>query len=124
MTLQNCLQAEKRGGSSLFKYLQRVRARESSYWVMTLEEEDEQAEGGRMVEHMLLIEVYNDLGVIHQAEGPHPRRWPRADAWAWLKEWAEQEGLSPDGPEGVTVGPYGYNGYEEDPWDIRRCFIW
>lgn len=47
-------------------------------------------------------EVYNGLNVIHQAEGPHPRRWPRADAWRWLQEWAQQEGLRPDGPEGVT----------------------
>lgn len=47
-------------------------------------------------------EVYNGLNVIHQAEGPHPRRWPRVDAWRWLQEWAQQEGLRPDGPEGVT----------------------
>ena len=46
-------------------------------------------------------QVYNGLNVIHQAEGPHPRRWPRADAWRWLQEWAQQEGLRPDGPEGV-----------------------
>ena len=70
------------------------------------------------------VEVYNGLNVIHQAEGPHPRRWPRADAWTWLQEWAAQEGLRPDGPEGVTVGPYGAYEGSMDKWDISRCFMW
>lgn len=76
------------------------------------------------LQHLLLVEVYNDLRVIHQAEGPHPRRWPRRDAWGWLQEWAEQEGLVPDGPEGVTVGPYEEYTRHHDCWDIRRCFLW
>lgn len=76
------------------------------------------------VQYLLMIEVYNQMKLIHQAEGPHPSRWPRADAWKWLQEWANREGLSPDGPEGVTVGPYdGYVG-DLDGWDIRRCFLW
>lgn len=128
-TLQNCLQAQRRGGSSLFKYLSRARARDSSFWVMTITADDQEEEGGsRDVEHLLLVEVYNRLRVIHQAEGPHPRRWPRADAWAWLKEWAQEQGLRPDGPEGVTVGPGGYEDWDGndnvDPWDIRGCFLW
>eukprot|EP00404_Azadinium_spinosum_P032121 CAMPEP_0180578436 /NCGR_PEP_ID=MMETSP1037_2-20121125/12462_1 /TAXON_ID=632150 /ORGANISM="Azadinium spinosum, Strain 3D9" /LENGTH=237 /DNA_ID=CAMNT_0022596241 /DNA_START=17 /DNA_END=727 /DNA_ORIENTATION=+ len=94
--MQNCLRIERRGGSSLMKYLSRVRSRESSYWVMTITAEgdgeaEEASEAALDVQHLLLVEVYNDMKVIHQAEGPHPRRWPRPDAWAWLREWAEQE---------------------------------
>jgi len=129
-TMRNCLRVERRGGASLMKYLSRVRSRESSFWVMTITAEpgegeaEEQGAEEMPVQHLLLVELYNDLRVIHQAEGPHPRRWPRPDAWRWLQEWAEQEGLRPDGPEGVTVGPYGsYRGHL-DRWDIRRCFLW
>lgn len=127
--MRNCLRVEKRGGMSLVKYLSRVQARDSSFWVMTItpEIDDEELDadaGPAPVQEMLLVEVYNSMKVIHQAEGPHPRRWPRPDAWGWLQEWAAQEGLVPDGPEGVTVGPYG--GYDGDfgRWDIRRCFLW
>jgi len=123
--MKNCLRVERSGGRSLVKYMRRVMARESSFWVMTItaeaSEEDENSK--EEVQEMLLIEVYNDLKVIHQAEGPHPRRWPRPDAWQWLKEWADQQGLRPDGPEGVTVGPYGGRPFG-DPWDIRQCFLW
>lgn len=87
-------------------------------------EEEEEGEEVAPVQHLLLMEVYNGLNVIHQAEGPHPRRWPRLDAWQWLQEWAEQEQLRPDGPEGVTVGPYGSYDGRMDRWDIRRCFLW
>jgi len=129
--LSNCLRIEKRGGTSLFKYLSRARARRSSFWVMTVTPEDSEEIADRSVEHLLLIEVFNEIRVVHQAEGPHPRRWPRRDAWAWLQEWAEREGLQPDGPEGVTVGPGGW-GWDVDerwsqgggPWDIRNCFLW
>ena len=66
-------------------------------------------------------QVYNGLNVIHQAEGPHPRRWPRADAWRWLQEWAQQEGLRPDGPEGVPrlcgCGDGDSIGCFEEDWD-------
>eukprot|EP00434_Breviolum_minutum_P034266 symbB.v1.2.030320.t1/scaffold3397.1/size57701/3 len=124
-TMRNCLRVERRGGMSLMKYLSRVKARESSFWVMTITaEEEKEDEEVAPVQHMLLMEVYNGLNVIHQAEGPHPRRWPRADAWRWLQEWAQQEGLRPDGPEGVTVGPYGSYDGRMDRWDIRRCFLW
>lgn len=100
-------------------------AEESSFWVMTITaEEEEEGEEVAPVQHLLLMEVYNGLNVIHQAEGPHPRRWPRLDAWQWLQEWAEQEQLRPDGPEGVTVGPYGSYDGRMDRWDIRRCFLW
>lgn len=128
--MSNCLRVEKRGGASLMKYLSRARSRESSFWVMTLNAEadmgkdKEDTGAGAPVQHLLLLEVYNDMRVIHQAEGPHPRRWPRPDAWLWLKEWAEREGLIPDGPEGVTVGPYGNYHGGLDRWDIRRCFLW
>ncbi|CAK9068584.1 unnamed protein product [Durusdinium trenchii] len=124
-TMRNCLRVERRGGMSLMKYLSRVKARESSFWVMTITaEEEEEGEEVAPVQHLLLMEVYNGLNVIHQAEGSHPRRWPRLDAWRWLQEWAQQEDLRPDGPEGVTVGPYGgYDGRMER-WDIRRCFLW
>jgi len=123
-TMKNCLRAERRGGMSLMKYLSRVKARESSFWVMTITAEPTEEEEEAPLQHMLLMEVYNGLNVIHQAEGPHPRRWPRADAWTWLQEWAAQEGLRPDGPEGVTVGPYGAYEGSMDKWDIRRCFMW
>ncbi|CAE7946897.1 unnamed protein product, partial [Symbiodinium sp. KB8] len=123
-TMKNCLRAERRGGMSLMKYLSRVKARESSFWVMTITAESTEEEEEAPLQHMLLMEVYNGLNVIHQAEGPHPRRWPRADAWTWLQEWAAQEGLRPDGPEGVTVGPYGAYEGSMDKWDIRRCFLW
>jgi len=128
-TMRNCLRVERRGGQSLMKYLARVRSRDSSFWVMTITAEDDgddkQGQAADAPEqHMLLMEVYNEMRIIHHAEGPHPRRWPRPDAWKWLREWAEQENLVPDGPEGVTVGPYeGYRGYL-DAWDIRRCFLW
>mmetsp|Transcript_32956 Transcript_32956/g.64874 ORF Transcript_32956/g.64874 Transcript_32956/m.64874 type:complete len:605 (+) Transcript_32956:577-2391(+) len=128
-TMRNCLRVERRGGQSLMKYLARVRSRDSSFWVMTITAEDDGDDqqgqaAGSPVQHMLLMEVYNEMRIIHQAEGPHPRRWPRLDAWKWLREWAEQENLVPDGPEGVTVGPYdGYRG-DLDAWDIRRCFLW
>eukprot|EP00971_Amphidinium_carterae_P137366 2722005-Amphidinium_carterae.1 len=122
--MKNCLRVERRGGSSLVKYMRRVIARESSFWVMTITSEpsEDDANSKEVMEELLLIEVYNDLRVIHQSEGPHPRRWPRPDAWGWLQEWAAQEGLRPDGPEGVTVGPYG--GRPREPWDIRHCFLW
>ena len=75
------------------------------------------------VQHMLLMEVYNGLNVIHQAEGPHPRRWPRMDAWTWLQEWAEQEGLRPDGPEGVPWQPWFKMNWDPTPrylrWTLR-----
>ena len=100
-TMKNCLRAERRGGMSLMKYLSRVKARESSFWVMTITAEPTEEEEEAPLQHMLLmearhvecfvrclnpvlcsgVEVYNGLNVIHQAEGPHPRRWPRADAW-------------------------------------------
>jgi hypothetical protein len=128
-TMRNCLRVERRGGQSLMKYLSRAKTRESSFWVMTItadgdEDDTEEAAGEAPVQHLLLVELYNQMGVIHQAEGPHPRRWPRADAWRWLQEWAAQEGLRPDGPEGVTVGPYGGYFGDRDPWDINRCFLW
>lgn len=126
-TMKNCLRVSKRGGASLMKYLSRVRSTESSFWVMTITAEVDEDESDREkapVQHLLLVEIYNNLKVIHQAEGPHPRRWPRTDAWGWLIEWAEQEGLVPDGPEGVTVGPYGGYTGSRGPWDINRCFIW
>jgi len=91
---------------------------------ITSEADEEDTDSREVVQELLMIEVYNDLKIIHQAEGPHPRRWPRPDAWRWLQEWAEQQGLRPDGPEGVTVGPYeGYEG-RRDRWDISRCFLW
>jgi len=129
-TLRNCLRIERRGGASLAKYLSRVKSRESSFWVMTISAESDEHEGEAEgdaempVQHLLLVELYNDMRVIHQAEGPHPRRWPRPDSWGWLQEWAEQEGLRPDGPEGVTVGPFGAYTGPLGPWDIRRCFLW
>ncbi|CAE8619301.1 unnamed protein product [Polarella glacialis] len=129
--MKNCLRVEKRGGQSLMKYVSRVKSRDSSFWVMTITAEAAaQAEDGEEsseeapVQHLLLMEIYNGLRVVHQAEGPHPRRWPRTDAWSWLQEWSEQEKLSPDGPEGVTVGPYGEYEGSAGPWDIRRCFLW
>lgn len=129
--MQNCLRVERRGGASLAKYMSRVKSRDSSFWVMTITAEGDEEEGTtegeteeNPVEHLLMVEVYNGLRVIHQAEGPHPRRWPRPDAWAWLQEWAAQERLTPDGPEGVTVGPYEDADTSLDPWDIRRCFLW
>lgn len=121
----NCLRMEKRGGSSLAKYVSRVRARDSSFWVMTITaEQDEEKGGDEEVQYLLMLEVYNGMKVIHQGEGPHPRRWPRLDAWRWLQEWAAQEGLSPDGPEGLTVGPYGEYTGRKGPWAIERCFLW
>ncbi|CAK0885205.1 unnamed protein product [Prorocentrum cordatum] len=86
----------RRGGQSLMKYLSRAKTRESSFWVMTITAEDdenetEEAAGEAPVQHLLLVELYNQMGIIHQAEGPHPRRWPRPDAWRWLQEWAAQE---------------------------------
>jgi len=129
-TLSNCLRMERRGGASLAKYVSRAKSRDSSFWVMTITAEAEEGEAAESageavpVQHLLLVELYNDMRVIHQAEGPHPRRWPRPDAWRWLQEWAAQEGLRPDGPEGVTVGPYGGYDGRLGPWDIRRCFLW
>jgi len=127
--MKNCLRIEKRGGSSLVKYLRRVQSRDSSFWAMTITpeiDEDEEASAGKVeeVQYMLMLEVYNGMKVIHQAEGPHPRRWPRPDAWQWLKEWGEREGLSPDGPEGVTVGPWGGYTGRLDGWALQRCFLW
>ncbi|CAJ1401457.1 unnamed protein product [Effrenium voratum] len=122
--MANCLRVERRGGMSLVKYLSRAKSRDSSFWVMTITAEPEEDEEEAPVQHLLLMEVYNGLRVIHQAEGPHPRRWPRLDAWRWLEEWADQEKLRPDGPEGVTVGPYEAYDADMDRWDIRRCFLW
>merc|ERR1719343_1953041 len=79
-TMRNCLRVERRGGQSLMKYLSRAKTRESSFWVMTItadEDETEEAAGEAPVQHLLLVELYNQRGVIHQAEGPPPRRWPR-----------------------------------------------
>ena len=42
--MANCLRVEKRGGASLRKYLDRVRTRSSSFWVMTIADESEEGE--------------------------------------------------------------------------------
>ena len=56
-TMRNCLRAERRGGMSLMKYLSRVKARESSFWVMTITAEAEEDEEEAPLQHMLLMEA-------------------------------------------------------------------
>mmetsp|Transcript_105709 Transcript_105709/g.275169 ORF Transcript_105709/g.275169 Transcript_105709/m.275169 type:complete len:96 (-) Transcript_105709:67-354(-) len=93
--------------------------------------EDEDGGGGGSVgsvaqapvQELLLIEVNNATKVIIQAEAPHPRRWPRRDAWAWLQEWATREGLSPEGYEGITAGRTAGWDRSGDAWSIERHFL-
>jgi len=84
--LDNCLEDEVRSQS---KYLARARARVSSFWSLTKQEEEGE------VEHMCLIEVWH-MGYgneIRQAEGPRPRTIPTAEAWHWMEVWCEREGI-------------------------------
>jgi hypothetical protein len=86
--LYNCLEDSRR---SQGKYLSRARSRVSSFWSLT-----RQMAGEDAVEHLCLIEVWHMGGgrnEIRQAEGPHPRTIPSAEAWYWLQKWCDREGI-------------------------------
>lgn len=82
--LDNCLEDSRR---SQGKYLSRARARVSSFWSLTRQHD------GEPVKHLCLIEVWHTAygNEIRQAEGPHPRTIPSAEAWYWLQRWCERE---------------------------------
>ena len=85
--LDNCL--EDRYDSQL-KYVQRARQRVSSFWSFTLT-----YEGRTTPVYICLAEVWHlrQGNVIRQAEGPRPRTLPGPEAWYWLTEWCEREGV-------------------------------
>ncbi len=85
--LSNCLEDSRRSQS---KYLSRARARVSSFWSLT-----RQPAGADKAEHLCLIEVWHmrDSNIIRQAEGPHPRTLPDAEAWYWMDKWCKAEGI-------------------------------
>ena len=88
--LDNCL--EDRYDSQL-KYVMRARQRVSSFWsfTVTYEDADEPV-------YMLLAEVWHlrQGNIIRQAEGPRPRTIPGPEAWYWLTEWCDAEGVNLD----------------------------
>ena len=47
------------------------------------------------VVHLCLIEVWHlkDTNVVRQAEGPRPRTIPSAEAWYWIEQWCESQGV-------------------------------
>ena len=90
--LSNCLRGAR---GSQAKYLSRARARVSSFWSLTKQEPGEE------VKHLCLIEVWHmgrGRNEIRQAEGPHPRTIPDAEAWYWMDRCA----LRP--PDGSNAG--------------------
>tara|TARA_B100000768_G_scaffold35139_1_gene33718 strand:- start:413 stop:712 length:300 start_codon:yes stop_codon:yes gene_type:complete len=86
LQLCNCLEDSRR---SQGKYLSRARARVSSFWSLTKQEE------GGPVQYLCLVEVWHTAGgnEIRQAEGPRPRTIPGPEAWYWLNKWCNREGV-------------------------------
>ena len=80
--LGNCLRGEHNGGYNLEKYARRARAGVSSFWSIDFLFEENDSE---RVHVALLVEVWNDERIIHQAEGPRPRTWPSETAWRRLR---------------------------------------
>ena len=73
LQLCNCLEDSRR---SQGKYLSRARARVSSFWSLTKQEE------GGPVQYLCLVEVWHTAGgnEIRQAEGLRPRTIPGPEA--------------------------------------------
>ncbi len=84
--LCNCLEGSRR---SQVKYVSRARARVSSFWSLTKQEE------GGPVQYLCLVEVWHTArgNEIRQAEGPRPRTIPGPEAWYWMGRWCEREGV-------------------------------
>ena len=89
--LNNCLEGRY---DSQLKYVMRARQRSSSFWSFTITYDDEEAAGKEPV-YMLLAEVWHlrQGNIIRQAEGPRPRTLPGPEAWYWLEQWCEREGV-------------------------------
>jgi len=85
--LDNCLETRH---DSQVKYVMRVRQRSSSFWSFTLTYDGEAAPV-----HILLAEIWHlrQGNIIRQAEGPRPRTIPGPEAWYWLSQWCEREGV-------------------------------
>eukprot|EP00967_Tisochrysis_lutea_P112641 scaffold178174_cov30-Tisochrysis_lutea.AAC.2 len=68
----------------------RARRRISSFWSFTFTYDDSEAPT-----HVLLAEIWHTRqgNIIRQAEGPRPRTLPGPEAWYWLNEWCEREGV-------------------------------
>ena len=88
--LGNCLRDKPR---SQIKYVSRARQRASSFWSLTRSRP--RADGAPRVEHLCLIEVWHlrQGNIIRQAEGVRPRTIPSAEAWYWLEQWCDAEGV-------------------------------
>ena len=88
--LGNCLRDKPR---SQIKYVSRARQRASSFWSLTRSRP--RADGAPRVEHLCLIEVWHlrQGNIIRQAEGLRPRTIPSAEAWYWLEQWCDAEGV-------------------------------
>lgn len=85
--LNNCLENKF---DSQIKYISRARQRVSSFWSLTYARPAE-----RSVEHKCLVEVWHlrEGDVVRQAEGPRPRTIPSADAFYWVAQWCEANGV-------------------------------
>lgn len=83
--LNNCLEDKY---DSQVKYVMRARQRVSSFWSFSIVV-------GDVVNYVLLAEVWHLRAgnIIRQAEGPRPRTIPGPEAWYWLGQWCEQEGI-------------------------------
>eukprot|EP00277_Geminigera_cryophila_P001363 CAMPEP_0179428606 /NCGR_PEP_ID=MMETSP0799-20121207/14228_1 /TAXON_ID=46947 /ORGANISM="Geminigera cryophila, Strain CCMP2564" /LENGTH=542 /DNA_ID=CAMNT_0021204169 /DNA_START=141 /DNA_END=1769 /DNA_ORIENTATION=- len=86
--LNNCL--ENRYDSQL-KYVMRARQRTSSFWSFTFS-----YEGDEEPTHVMLLEIWHlrQGNIVRQAEGPRPRTIPGPEAWYWMVEWCEREGVN------------------------------
>jgi hypothetical protein len=86
--LNNCL--ENRYDSQV-KYVMRARQRTSSFWSFTFS-----YEGDTEPTHVLLLEVWHlrQGNIVRQAEGPRPRTLPGPEAWYWMVQWCEREGVN------------------------------
>lgn len=70
--------------------MQRARQRVSSFWSLTYTRP-----GESQPEHKCLIEIWHlrEGNIVRQAEGPRPRTIPAPDAFYWVEQWCEEQGV-------------------------------
>jgi len=106
--LGNCLRGEHNMGYNLEKYCRRARSGVSSFWSLEYMMYENGEANGERVHVALLVEIWNDERIIHQAEGPRPRAWPTQTAWELMCRWAKEEGLRP----------------ETGSWELDHWWLW